>query len=289
MADARSGGRPLPAQAVMWNPENYVRLAREDASDGQWLYCLKYTEPGDRQIVWTGKYGDGLVAVVDFSGAVRPRPGGRLYEGWGRVTDLLSPVAAEVVLRHRLIAPRFRHLQSVSGLDKKDAQAIADLVGRLPLAPGFDGHAEDWTEIGGTWAGRMLDPESLAEEIVAEESEISRELGFPSTPVRQKSLSRSDRADLWCPEGVVGEVKNLVTSKWGPGQIERYLRTCDERWPQHEWKGVLVQGADYLSPSAERRLASSDFSDRISLWTVFEDPDDPDTILYERLWPVSAR
>ena len=84
----RSGGRPLPTQAVMWNQANYWRDSGRGASDGQWLYCLKFTEPGDRQIVWTGKHGDGLVAVVDFNGAVRLRSGGRLYEGWGRVTGL---------------------------------------------------------------------------------------------------------------------------------------------------------------------------------------------------------
>jgi hypothetical protein len=272
----------------MWNQENYVRDSDDSgsgASDGQWLYCLKFTEPGDRQVVWTGKYGDGLVAVVDFNGAVRLRSGGRLYEGWGRVTDLRPLIAAEVVLSHPVAGPRFKHLQSVVGLDGTEVREIGVLLGRLPLAPGFADQSEDWDESGGTWAGQTWDPESLAEEAVAQDPELAALLGFPSLPIRQKTLSNTDRADLWCPEGVVGEVKNLVTSKWGPDQIERYLRTCDERWPEHEWKGILVQGADYLSPSAERRLADSDFSDRISLWTVFEDPDDPEAILYDQLWP----
>jgi hypothetical protein len=69
---------------------------------------------------------------------------------------------------------------------------------------------------------------------------------------------------------VVGEVKNQITADWGPGQIEDYIRQCDEDWPGFEWRGVLVQGEEEMAPNAERRLEESAYLDRIEVYSVRE-------------------
>jgi hypothetical protein len=80
--DRMSG--PLPVQVCTWLevPSDFRHEGAPGATDGEWLYCLKFTEPGDRQVVWSGATGERIIAVVDFSGAVRPRVRRRGYEGW---------------------------------------------------------------------------------------------------------------------------------------------------------------------------------------------------------------
>jgi hypothetical protein len=275
----------------MWNPGNYSHPGGEP-SEGQWLYCLKTTRPGDRQVVWLGKGSAGIVAVVDFNGAVRLRGSGRLYEGWGRVTELRKPIPSDVVLSHPVLKPKFKNLMSVSSLDKAAAEAIRGLADGLPEAPGFGGQIEDWDEEGGDWGNYVYELESVAQRWVAEDPELWKELRFPSRPLMEKWLSPTERADLWCPEGVVGEVKPIVTSKSGPDQIGRYIATCDRQWPEYRWKGILVQGEDYLTMSARERVDNSVYRDRITLWCVVEedveDPaadDDDVDLYYEQLWP----
>src|SRR6201999_3259671 len=138
---------PLPQQVCTWLTERsgYEPEPGEPiASEGQWLYCLKFTEPGDRQIVWQGSRGSGLVAVVDFNGEVRRRrhpedgrPMGK-YEGWGRITSLNEPISVDDVRGHHDLAGLFGgSIQSVTGLTAEEAEAIGELSGGLPSAPDF--------------------------------------------------------------------------------------------------------------------------------------------------------
>jgi hypothetical protein len=273
----------LPDQVCTWLPERSgfeAEPEREEASDGQWLYCLKYTEPGDRQIVWQGSRGDGIVALVDFNGEVRRRrhpEGGRpmdKYEGWGRITSLRVSIPVEEVRAHPALAGLFGGpIQSVTGLTDEEAGAIVELVEGLPPAPEFEEGETDHGEEGGKWGPRTLPREVITEEIVLNRARIAKRLGFPS-PVnpgaRKKRLGNGRYPDVWCADGVVGEVKNQVTADWGPGQIEDYIRQCDEEWPEFEWKGVLVQGEEEMAPNAERRLEASPYIDRIEVFSVRE-------------------
>lgn len=276
-------GGPLPKQVCTWLPERSgfePEHGEAIASDGQWLYCLKFTAPGDRQVVWQGSRGAGIVAVVDFNGEVRRRrhpedgrPMGK-YEGWGRITSLNEPISVEVVRGHPDLGALFGgSIQSVTGLTDEESEAIAELSGGLPPAPDFEDGETDHDEEGGKWGPRTLPREIITEEIVLNRSRIAKRLGFPSAvnpDGRKKRLSNGRYPDLWCAEGVVGEVKNQITADWGPGQIEDYIRQCDEDWPEFKWRGVLVQGEEEMAPNAERRLEESPFLDRIEVYSVRE-------------------
>ena len=88
----------LPTQLATWLPERsgYDTVSADGPSEGEWLYGLKDTRPGDRQIVWSGLHGKGIVGVVDFGADVRerePEDGTRTkgrYEGWGVYTPFVS-------------------------------------------------------------------------------------------------------------------------------------------------------------------------------------------------------
>lgn len=108
---------------------------------------------------------------------------------------------------------------------------------------------------------------------MCDHEKIARRLGFPSpvNPNRTKQRLPNGRwPDLWCEDGVVGEVKNQVTARWGPDQIEDYIEQCDARWPAHRWRGILVQGQPDMAPNALSRLADSRCRDRIEVWAVTE-------------------
>jgi hypothetical protein len=269
-----------PKEVCTWLPERsyFVPDPEEsEASEGQWLYCLKDTKLGDRQVVWQGARGGGLVAVVDFNGEVRrrvhPEDGRPMskYEGWGRITSLRRAIPVEEVRRHPVLAGLFGgSIQSVTALTDEEAEVIVELAGVLP-PPEFEEGEIDFGEEGGKWGPRTLPREVITEEIVLDESRIATRLGFPS-PVnpggRKKRLGNGRFPDLWCPDGVVGEVKNLITADWGPAQIEDYIRQCDEDWPEHTWTGVLVQGEPEMAPNALPRLEESPYRDRISVFSL---------------------
>jgi hypothetical protein len=100
----RAGG-PLPVQVCTWNPREsgWDYVGEDEPSDPEWLYCLKDTRSGDRQVIWSGRDGSGIMSVVDFSGDVRRSTGRRGYEGWGRVTDLARPISVDETLSHPLL------------------------------------------------------------------------------------------------------------------------------------------------------------------------------------------
>jgi hypothetical protein len=148
---------PLPVQVCTWLFERSgYDGTRQGVSDGQWLYCLKSTRRGDRQAVWSGIDGRGIIAVVDFSGDVRLRTNpaqSRLYEGWGRITALPKPVSVLTAQRHGVLKRCFgRSVQGVQRLDPEVARAIRDCVGGLPPAAGFRDHGPDWDALGGDWS-----------------------------------------------------------------------------------------------------------------------------------------
>jgi hypothetical protein len=148
------------------------------------------------------------------------------------------------------------------------AQAISDCAGGLPRAASFEGFEADWHEESGEWGRYSLPPEAIVEGIVLDKDRVARKLGFLSRVTRQQPLSNGRRPDLWCADGVVGEVKNQVTARWGPEQIEDYIEQCDLQWPEHRWRGVLVQGEPEMAPNALPRLKSSRYRRRLEVWTV---------------------
>jgi hypothetical protein len=269
---------PLPVQVSTWLPQRSGYGATEErdlsAGEGEWLYCLKHTQPGDRQAVWSGVHGRGIIAVVDFSGDVRPRTAGnrRLYEGWGRVTPLGTPIDVDTARHHPVLSRAFgRPIQGVQALGPDVGAAIGEVAGGLPPKATFDEHAARWDEEGGDWSGHRIPPEAIVEAIVLRRSRIARLVGFPSqvNPSGKKQRLGNGRCpDLWCTDGVVGDAKNQVTAAWGPAQIEDYIDQCDVQWPHHEWRGVLVQGEPEMAPNAEPRLRASRYADRIQVWRV---------------------
>ena len=270
-----AGASGLPTQVCTWTPREsgFDWTGEEGASEPEWLYCLKRTVAGDRQIIWSGVEGSGLLAVVDFSGDVRERavkPG--LYEGWGRLTEFRRAIPVEVVLAHPILARRFgKPIQSVYRLDRECAQAIDELSGGLPPEADFAEHPAKWKERGGDWGRHSLPPEAIVEALVRDNSRLARKLGFSTKVTTQVILANGKRPDLWCDAGVVGDAKNLVTATWGPEQIEGYIAQCDTQWPKvPPWRGVLVQGEPDIAPNARSRLEASEYRDRIEVWSVFK-------------------
>jgi hypothetical protein len=256
---------------------------------GEWLFCLKETAPGERQAVWSGIEGDGVFAVVDFNGDVRPRHRGRRiwrgkYEGWGRITQLPRPITVETLQRHRVLARLFaRSIQGVWDLEPEEGRAIAQLAGGLPPAATFTKAETNWREKGGDWGQYSLPPEAIQERLVHDMASVARKLGFTSRVHRQKHLSNGRIPDLWCDAGVVGEVKNQVTAARGPDQIEDYIEQCERQWPEHSWRGVLVQGQPEMAPNAYPRLKESKYRRRIEVWAVQEEGRGRVTV--DRLFP----
>jgi hypothetical protein len=247
------GASVLPTQVCTWMPResNFDWTGAKGASEPQWLYCLKGTRAGDRQIIWSGVEGSGLLAVVDFSGDVRERADKRgRYEGWGRITELRRAIPVEEVLR-------------------ECAEAIDKLSGGLPPQADFSEHPAKLGKRSGGWGRHSLPPEEIVEVLVRDSSRLARKLGFSTKVITQKVLANRKRPDLWCDAGVVGEVKNRVTATWGPEQIEGSIEQCDTQWPElAPWRGVLVQGEPELDSNARRRLEASKYRERIQVWRV---------------------
>ena len=149
--------------------------------------------------------------------------------------------------------------------------AIDELAGGLPAAPQLRGDEADWSAPGGDWSGERLQAEEVTEKLMADKRRIARKLGLEGE-IRalgnKRRLANGKVPDLWCDAGVVGDVKNQVTADWGPEQVEGYIEQCDREWPEHRWRGVLVQGLPEMAPSALPRLKKSRYGDRIEVWAV---------------------
>lgn len=263
---------PLPTQIHTWHPQNYG-AAPDDELDGEWLYCKRLTQAGERMLVWSGRTGAGIVAVVDFEGSVRPRTHGAKgnYEGWGTVTPLPRPLSAAEALAAPVVGEFFagRSIQRPQALPGPVAAAVAELVGGFPSVASFEDDPPRFDLDGGEWGAAVLPPEVIVEEIVAGSRRVAREIGFPTVVKTQVTLANGKRPDLWCEDGVVGDAKNQVTATWGPAQLEGYIEQCDRQWPRPGgWRGVLVQGVPDMAPSALPMLEASRYRHRIEVWSV---------------------
>lgn len=270
-ASPEHGGQagPLPRQAITWHPQNIG--AWEGPPQPEFLRCLKATAPGDRQVVWEGAQGRGLVAVVDFGEPLRRTRSGA-YERWAVVSFLDSPVSIEAVRAHPVLARRFtgagaRALQgNPIRLTSEEGQAIQDVAGALPplrmpaMTPRGREPEEEWTGNEG-WPR-----EELLEVVVSEERRLWRRLGFPEAPQRQRRLPSGLRPDLLAP-GVVGDAKKRVGRHDGPAQVERYVAELSRIRPQEgPWRGVLIQHAPDLDDAAWERLEASPVE--IAVWSL---------------------
>ena len=99
----------LPDQIVTWMHYNIGSGLGDgdvDKEEPQFLYALKDTAHGDRQLVWEGGGGGrGIVAVVDFGGPklyVNSR-----WRSWGVTTMLKPPIALEALRSDPTTARRF--------------------------------------------------------------------------------------------------------------------------------------------------------------------------------------
>jgi hypothetical protein len=274
---------PLPVQVCTWLDvrSGYDGIepeagSSEERPEGEWLYCLKGTQPGDRQVIWSGVEGRGIIAVVDFDGAVRRRPDNpQRYHGWGYVTPLARAVPVATAQVHPVLKRYFgRSIQGVESIDAEAAEVISECADGLPPAVDLQDSQPNWADDGGVWSGERLPPEAIVERIVLNERQVAQKLGFRS-PVnprgrRQQLLTKPNPRypDLWSAEGVVGDAKNQVTARWGPEQLEDYIEQCDLQWPAYRWRGVLVQGEPEMAPNAHRRLKQSRYASRIEVWRV---------------------
>lgn len=229
---------------------------------GEYLRCLKDTLPGDRQVVWEGRHGRGIVGVVDFGDYRRGVRRG-VYERWVRYTSL-SPVSSrERVLVDPVLGLRFgpagaKGLQgNAIRLTPTEAYASEVLAGGLPEQrlpsdrPYGDEDVIDWTGAEG------LPVEVIIETAAATSRRVWRKLRFSERPRTQVSVPGAARPDLLAP-GVVGDAKRRVRRDDGPAQIKRYLDALSKQQPQHApWRGVLIQHADDLDRAAVAELRAS--------------------------------
>lgn len=102
----------LPVQWISWN-HTYVldrsREVRSDRTSGQFLYALKGTAYGDRQVVLEGQSRRGVIAVVDFAG--HNRKNGPIYYAWGAITYLREPVGLSAIDADSLLSSTFANRQ----------------------------------------------------------------------------------------------------------------------------------------------------------------------------------
>jgi hypothetical protein len=240
-----------------------------DSGEGQFLYALKDTQPGDRQVVWEGGSERGIIAVVDFVAPVVCVAG--IYYAWGATTKLSAPLTHDRLRAVPVLADRFfgggRHwLQGrAKRLPLEIAEAIEQLAGGLPpqrTPSGDPTHAPT-----DRWFGAMdIDPESVFELAVLASRALWRKIGFPSAPIAQVRISPRDRPDLLSP-GVVGEVKRRIVSK-DVGQLERYLDELELSRPRENgWRGVLIHAGE-LSPAITARADKSTRSAQIEIWQL---------------------
>ena len=83
-----------------------VPVSEHSGDEGQFLYALKATEPGGRQLVWEGGSDRGIVAVVDFGVPVGVCAEG-IYYAWGATTMLEHPVDHAALRSVPLLYERF--------------------------------------------------------------------------------------------------------------------------------------------------------------------------------------
>jgi hypothetical protein len=79
----------------VWYEEN---IGTDSDDFGQYLYALKATQPGDRQLVWEGGGSErGIVGLVDFD-STSVVANGR-YHSFGNFTRLAEPISKSKIAR----------------------------------------------------------------------------------------------------------------------------------------------------------------------------------------------
>lgn len=266
----------LPNQIAAWHQQNIGDDDPDDQSfTGQYLWCLKATTAGDRQIIWEGTSGRGIVGVVTY-GDPQIQEGNR-YARWGRFQMFTNPISRDRLLSTPATSNRFssngiRALQgSAIRLTEKEAKAIVKLLGglrptRLPI------DSPDWSEELGHWTGKDgLAAETIAENAICSLPYLHHALGLRGKPKRQVRLGPG-RADIVCGNTII-EVKRAVTTNNGPDQIEGYLQHLAEsrKSGKRGLRGILVQQFRLAGAGMKQRLAESPF--RLELWAVYQNED----------------
>ncbi len=240
-----------------------------DSGEGQFLYALKDTQPGDRQLVWEGRSERGIIAVVDFAAPVVCVAG--IYYAWGVTTRLAKPVDHDQLRTDPVLAERFfgGGRQWLQGRSKRLPVAIAEAIEKLagPLPPQRTPSGDPAHAATDRWFGALdIDPESVFELAVFASRALSRRIGFPSAPIAQVRISPRDRPDLLSP-GVVGEVKRRIVPK-DIAQLERYLDELERSDARDDgWRGVLIHAGE-LSPAITARADKSARSAQIEIWQL---------------------
>jgi hypothetical protein len=255
---------PKPTQLCVWN-HRYV--LREDSAQGQYLYALNATEPGDRQLIWEGASNRGFIGVVDFDDTA-VKVGGRFY-AWGGTTLLKPAVTKSVIERSALLNDRFLvHTNWLAGrpkrLDAEIAAAVEQLAGGWPpqRRPTGDRLHEPFER----WHGMIeIDPEEVFELAILTSAELRRQIGFSSAVVNQKRISPRSRPDLFDDDKkLIGEVKREIRPR-DAEQVERYL--ADVGNPT--FRVALIHNGE-MSAAVAQRLDASDESERIEVWRLNE-------------------
>ena len=237
---------------------------------------LRGTVAGDRQVVWEGGGGRGIIAVVDF-GDPKLHVNSR-WRSWGVSTQLerrIPPVAlrSDPVLAKRFSAQGMKSLQGLpKRLSQEEAAALDRLAGGLP-AQRLPGRLPRAGEPVDDWFGSIdLDPEKTFELAVHTSRYLWQRIGFPEAPVVQQRLpSRTPRDPILIfdllASGVVGELKRSLSPENGPGQIERYLARLEQSRPADSpWRGKLIHGDEVLSAAVRQRLDRT--TAPIEVWAV---------------------
>lgn len=276
-AATKSTRTALPNQIITWMQEHVPAF---DAIDGdpEFLYALRATRRGDRQVVWEGgKGGRGIVGVVDFDDP-QLQVNGR-WRSWGSLSLLERPISPDALRSDPVLARRFSRpgnhaLQGSSkGLSEEEGAAIDRLAGGLPdqCLPQRPPRAGEYV---GDWFRTFGEPEKTFELAVYTSEHLWKAIGFPQTPVMQQrltSITNEDRTlipDLFAP-GVVGEVKRVLRKGDGPDQITEYLERLDRTRPEDgPWRGKLIHGGEHLSPALLLALRQTRIP--VEVWAIVE-------------------
>jgi hypothetical protein len=258
----------LPVQWITWNHAYVLEdpMPATRRPSGQFQYALKDTAVGHRQAVVEAGSNRGVIAVVDFAG--HNRKAGSIYYAWGAVTYLPKPVDQAAIASDVILRDAFSNRQGrAKHLAHEAAVKLDELADGLPKqrAPADEPDENAELEL---WIGaRGRAPEFLIHDEVETTRRLWRHIGFKEAPRRGHRLKNGQYPDLYSPEGVVGEVKNVIGPNWGPAQLRGYMRQLDSEEPEKDpWRGVLIHGGETLSPAS--RLALRAFGGDVTVWSI---------------------